>query len=218
MTWWHKAALATVPVVGACLCLLLFQASALVERVDRDEGTFAAQIQQALTTVNAECGPVTHCGTLAEVDKTLTHTSDLIVQTQLAVRRADQVSQTEAALLPVWNQRITGTLNGIDTAVGDFDGNQNKLTAAALPVFQQTEKTVADADLVVTSPYITRSLQDLSVGAKAGADSAAQIDATLTDIRVKADELAHPPKKKLGFWGSIWLGAQAIHKLSPPLF
>lgn len=218
MTWWHKAALATVPVVGACLCLLLFQVSSLVERVDRDEGTFAAQIQQALTTVNAECGATTHCGTLAEVDKTLTHTSDLIVQTQLAVRHADGVSQTEAALLPVWNQRITGTLNGVDTAVGDLDANQNKLTAAALPVFQQTEKTVADADQLVSSPYVVESLRNLDTSTAAMSEATRHADAVAGDIQFEADKLAHPPKKKLGFWGSIWLGAQAIHKLSPPLF
>lgn len=218
MTWWHKAALGTIPVVGIFVCVLLFQASALVERANRDEGTLAAGLQTALETINAECGVSSHCGTLAEVDKTLTHTSDLIVQTQIAVRHADQVSQTEAKMLPEWNRRITGTLDGIDTAVGDLNANQSKLVAATLPILSDADQTVKHLDELVASPYIVESLHNIDTSTAAIADSAKHADAVAGDIQFEADKLAHPAKKKLGFWGGIWAGAQVIHKLSPPLF
>lgn len=218
MTWWHKIALGTVPVVGIFACLLLFQASSFIERADRDEGSVAAQVQQAFATINAECGVAVHCGTLAEIDKTLTHTSDLIVQTQLAVRHADAVSQTEAKMLPEWNRRITETLDGIDTAVGDLDDSQNKLTASLVPILNDTDATVRHADELVSSKYVQESLRNIDASTAAIADSAKHADAVAGDIQFVADKLAHPAKKKIGFWSGIWAGAQVIHKLSPPLF
>lgn len=40
----------------------------------------------------------------------------------------------------------------------------------------------------------------------------------LQDGADETHKLVHPDKKKLGFWGAIWVGAQVVHKLSPPLF
>lgn len=218
MTWWHKLALGTVPVVGVFLCLLLFQTSALVEKSSRDEASITIGLQTALDTVNAECGPTTHCGTLAELDKLLVHTSDLEVQTQMLVRQGNQLTQTEAAILPEWNRRITGTLSGIDYAVGSINANQNQLTQATLPILIHADKTVVDADNLVSSPYIFESMKNIDTSTAAIAESAKQTQATLTDVREEVDKLTHPPKKKVGFWGGIWAGAQVVHKLSPPLF
>lgn len=218
MTWWHKLALGTVPVTGVFVCILLFQVSAFVDRSNKDEGRIASSVQLALDTVNAECGVTVHCGTLAELDKILVHTSDLEVQTQMLVRHGDRLTQTESAMLPEWNRRITGTLNGVDRAVGDFNGNQNKITAAVLPILQDTDQTIKHADNLVSSSYVVESLKNIDVSTASVAETTKQVSATVTDIREETDRLTHPPAKKLGFWGGVWAGAQVIHKLSPPLF
>lgn len=218
MSWWHKIALGTVPVVGAFLCILLLQTSALVERAYRDEGILALGFKTALDTLNAECGATTHCGTLAEVDKTLTHASDLIVQTQVAVKHADKVSQTEAAMLPEWNKQITTTLSGINLTVSSFDANQDRLTASLVPVLNDTDATVKHLDDLVSSKYVLESLSNIDTSTAAFAESAKQISATVTDVRQETDKLTHPTKKKMGFWGGVWAVAQIVHKVSPPLF
>lgn len=93
----------------------------------------AGGVMSALDTVNRSCstpGKIQPCGTLAEVDKVLVHASDLTVQTQIAVRHADQVSKTEAAMLPAWNARFTDTLDSVNGLTATLSGTAQAATVA----------------------------------------------------------------------------------------
>ena len=58
MTWWHKLALGTVPVVGVCLCLLLLQISAAVPQFVSDARGLSGEGVTAFRSVNTTVGSV----------------------------------------------------------------------------------------------------------------------------------------------------------------
>jgi hypothetical protein len=218
-------AIGTVPMVGLAVVLCLFQVSAIVVKVARDEGRIAVQVTAALDTVNRECAPMQACGTLAEVDKALTHGSDLIVQSQKAVRDADRVTTLEAAMLPQWNAGITQTLEHVNGMVAVAASSTQQMTAAAVPVLASVDATVKDADAatvrlnaLIASTEVTDTLQHVDAATASIADSTRQADAILTDAREEADKLAHPPKKKLTFWGVILAGGDAARHFMPSIF
>lgn len=229
MARWHdllKAlALGTVPVVGAFLALLLLQASSALVSISKDEARLAVSAGSTLDTINRKCAPAQPCGTLAEVGKLLTHTSDLVVQGQKAIRDADRVSMTEAKMLPAWNAQFTQTLANIDNTVATVDRSATELTQAAMPVLNQANTTLATAnkavahlDALETGPEIKDSLKYIAASSASIADGTKQADAILQDTREEADKFTHPPKKKLTFWGAVLATVEVVHKFEPPIF
>lgn len=81
-----------------------------------------------------------------------------------------------------------------------------------------TEATVDSLNVLVSNPAITKSLVNIETATAAGALATQHAEGILADGKEKADQYTHPSKKKLGFWGTMWVGAQVIHKVSPPLF
>lgn len=209
-------ALATVPAVGLAVVLVLVQVSSLVVKLSSDEHRMAGEALTSLTTLNRSCstpGHIQPCGTLAEVDKTLTHLSDLSIQSQKAVRDADQVAQMEMKLLPRWNASFTGTLSGINTAIATVNSTALQLTQATLPVLHHagevlstTDATVKHLDTLVQSPDVTESLKYVAASTKAIADGTAQADAILADGRKVADRYVNPPAKH--WYEKVWVVAK----------
>lgn len=229
MARWHdllKAlALGTVPVVGAFLALLLLQASSTLVSIRKDEARLAISAGSTLDTINRKCAPAQPCGTLAEVGKLLTHTSDLVVQGQKAIHDADQVSMAEAKMLPVWNAQFAQTLANIDKTVATVNSSTTELTQAALPVVKTADTTlttanaaIAHLDELATGPEIKESLKYIASSSASIADGTKQADAILQDAREEADKFTHPPKKKLTFWGAVLATVEVVHKFEPPLF
>lgn len=136
-------ALATVPVVGVCLCLLLLQLSEAVNRQSTSVTSLLGQANTALSTINRSCGSGHPCGTLAEIDKLSTHTSDLIVESQLAIHHADQVSMMESAMLPEWNRQFTTALGNVNQAALTTSTSVAQLRQHATTVLDTTNTTIA---------------------------------------------------------------------------
>jgi len=206
-------ALGTVPMVGLMIVLCLAQVSTLIVKIQRDESVIAGQAETALDTVNAKCGSAQPCGTLAEIDKTLTHSSDLIVETQMAVHHADQVSQTEAAMLPAWNAKFSETLTNANSTLATLDSGTKQLVIATTPAIADADSTIRSSnavlehfDALIASPSVTNTLQHVDTGTAAIADSSVQADAILADGRKEADKLVAPKPRHWYSW--LQTGAQ----------
>ena len=209
-------ALATVPVVGLFVVLLLLQVSSVVVKAGKDEQVVASQSIAALSTINRQCsspGNIQPCGTLAEVDKTLTDLSYLSVQSQKGVRDADRVAEMEMKLLPEWNASLTSTLEHVDVATVTINTSAKQLTAATLPVLGSTndvlssaDATVKHLDTLVQSPEVKDSLKNVAASTKSIADGTAQADAILADGRKVADRYLNPPPKR--WYEKVWVVAK----------
>lgn len=232
MTWWHKIALGTVPVVGVVLCLLLFQISAALPRIVSDihgmsgEGVVAFQsvsettksantlVQAATKRVDALTSTQTKLNTGIDL---LTHRlTDLCPAAKavgLQIHPCGLIADADKTL-----NTARGTLGQVEVAARSFDQHQSVFYQQEADLAAKTEDTVGDLDRFLKSPDIIGTLRNLNTSSAALASTANHADAVAGDIQFEADKIAHPPKKKLGIWGGIWAGAQVIHKLSPPLF
>lgn len=201
-------ALATVPVVGAFAIWILWPIRAALQQNSAGVAGLVAKANIALDAINRPCAPGP-CGLLAQTDKLEAHTSDLLIQSQIAVRHADQVSQTEAAMLPVWNAKVTTTLDSVGAVTASLAQAAHQATttlatasttiAAAQPVLTRTDATLDHLDDLVTSKVVTDTLQNVAdttkaaaVATRAAADATQQGAAILADARKGADKLAAP--------------------------
>lgn len=173
-------------------------------------GEAIGEWHKAAVEVNRPCKGKS-CGTLALTEKLLTKGGDILVTTQ---RNEDR----EAKLL---NEEVPGLMARVNMVVDQAGGTLaayqktgEALTAAAQglqPVEDNAALALAQLDNVIADPDIRATAKNL-------ASATAHGDAILGDAQIEADKIAHPPKKKLGFWASVYAGAQVVHKLSPPLF
>lgn len=206
-------ALGTIPIIGLMIVLCLAQVSMLIVQIHHDEAALASQAHDALDTVNAKCGVAQACGTLAEIDKTLTHSSDLIVQAQLAVHHADHVSLTESSMLPQWNAQISQTLANADATLATLDSSTKQLVSETGPAIADADSTLRTStavlehfDALVASSDVLATLQHVNTTTLAIAESSQQADAILTDGRKEADALVAPKPRHWYSW--IETGAQ----------
>lgn len=205
-------ALATVPLLGLLVTVLLIQASSAIQQASKDETAIALRLQVSLDTMNRDCGTpgkIQPCGTLAEIDKTLTHVSDLSIQSQVAVRDADLVARGEMKLLPLWNESLTHTLANVDAMTATINRSAGQLTDATLPVISRANDVLASTDLAVKdvqtavqNPDVSQTLHYISESSKSVADGTAQADAILVDGRKVADRYVNPPPKK--WYEKVW--------------
>lgn len=217
--------LATIPVCGGFLALLLLQMSSAIVKLGRDESRIAIEVESALDTVNRKQSPGIAGGTLVEVGELLRRTTDLETRADKTLHDADQVSMGEAKMLPVWNAQFTQTLKNVDAAVATVNNSTTELTQAALPVLNTanttlatTNEAVAHLDALATGPEIKDSLKYIAASSASIADGTKQADAILQDAREEVDKLTHPPKKKLTFWGAVLTTVEVVHKFEPPIF
>lgn len=175
---------------------------------------------QALATVNRPCAPGP-CGTLAVADKTITKVGDAIVTTQLEERAiaphtvaAVDALKGSADALTATSQAATGSFHALDGSAYALTGTLNTATttldAAKAPINAFTQDAV-DLDALLKDRAIHATLTNVEGMTDSG-------NKMLADAQWKEHQLLHPDKVKLGFWGSVWLGAKYVHQFEPPLF
>lgn len=156
--------------------------------------------------------------TLNDAHKSVLLVPKVINDTRLTLDNANKAAIDERIY---FEQEVPGLMARVNSVVDQAGGTLaayqktgEALTAAAQglqPVEDNAALALAQLDNVVADPDIRATAKNL-------ASATAHGDAILGDAQVEADKIAHPPKKKLGFWASIYAAAQVVHKLSPPLF
>jgi hypothetical protein len=214
-------ALLTVPVVGAFVCLLLFQLSGVVKLASIDESSLSMNAANLVTDADSAVKTFKTAGDTANV----------------TIRKAGITLDGASAVLktvnrPCGNGKPCGTLADVARTLNTFrltagqieiaanheDRNLATLDAQELQLFTDTHTMIGSANDLVSSPFIKASLQNIEASSASIADGTKQADAILVDARIEADKFTHPPKKKLGFWGTVLAGGDAARHFMPPLF
>ena len=121
-----------------------------------------------------------------------------------------------AAKLGTTADALTGTANG---ATQGLTALTDDLTAAkptidtAAGLVAHADSTVGDLDALLKDNAVQWHETSIHIDSMTG--SGAKM---LADAQWKEHQLLHPDKVKLGFWGSVWLGAKYVHEMMPPLF
>jgi hypothetical protein len=98
------------------------------------------------------------------------------------------------------------------TALENNISDQTTKTAEQFdPLIEQFKSNLTHLDQIETNPDLAKTFKNVD----SMTDSGQQI---LADGAYETHKLTHPDKKKLTFWGGVWLAIQAIHKVEPPLF
>jgi hypothetical protein len=113
---------------------------------------------------------------------------------------------------------VRGTSGQVEILFNHEDKNLHTLDAQEAVFFTDVHGTLTDANNLLTSPSVTNTLLNFDATSKSIADGTMQADATLTDVRLFADKLTHPPKKKLTFWTATEAGGDYAKHFMPPLF
>jgi type I site-specific restriction endonuclease len=148
-------------------------------------------------------------GTIQEANETIVRAKDLITLTQLTLYKEQaSLQKTDAAVDSLLDsvKEVANTTTSQESLIGSqtvvtLKGIQEDTVSANTELQSLDKATVSVNQTVIDTDNTIKSL-----------------DATATDLQEEVHKLTHPTKKKLGFWGTIWAGAQVIHKLSPPLF
>jgi hypothetical protein len=156
--------------------------------------------------------------TLNDLHKSALLIPKVIHDTRLTLDNANKAAIDERIYfeqeVPGLMARVNLTVDQISSTLATYQKTGEALTAATQglqPVEDNAALDLAQFDNLLSDP-------DIKAAAKNIASSTGHADAILADAQVEADKIAHPPKKKLGFWASVYAGAQVVHKLSPPLF
>lgn len=213
-----KAILATLSgialVAFTYLCITVAQAvhtnSAHVARILMDSDQTISRVNTTLEKINGKNG------LLQESAKTVVRARDLITDSQILIFNENKVLADQ-------NKAITSTLNSIDSAVHNAAIDETTLSTSTVQTLATATNTLVDvqADVVSANETVkaltttTQSANQTVIDADATVQS---LHATAVDLQDEVHKLTHPTKKKLGFWGTVWAGAQIVHKLSPPLF
>ncbi len=210
--------------LGVCLiaaaCLVGWAAWRWGESAPGPTGAIVEGVAQVLAAVNRPCAPGP-CGTLAVADKTITKVGDAIVTTQLQERAiaphtlaAVDALKGSANALTATSQAATGSFRALDGSAyaltGTLHAATDTLHAAKAPIDAFTTDAV-DLDAILKDRAIHETLTNIAGMTDSG-------NKMLADAQWKEHQLLHPDKVKLGFWGSVWLGAKYVHQFEPPLF
>lgn len=225
MTWWHKVALGTVPVVGVALCLLIFQIGADADKITADVHGLSGPSVQVLQATTAAADSITSLTASAtkRVDAFSVTQTKLNTGIDLLTHRlTDLCSEPQGCgLIPDASRTLNtarGTLGRVEVAADSFDKHQSVFYTQEAALSVGAKKTFTDLDSFVTNPDLAASFHNLNTASLSLSDSAHNIDGLTADGRTWVHQELFPTKKKLGFWGSVWVGAQTVHKVSPPLF
>jgi hypothetical protein len=166
--------------------------------------------------------------TLTKLNLELDEAHRLTLEAGLTAMEARKASAKESSYLDRWNSQLSATMTdaqGVMVQTSEtLAAMQGTVTALQAPITQATatlqaaqrstealQPIMAHLDTLVTNPQIADTIAQTDTTMK-------HIDVVTGDLQFEADKLIHPPKKKLGFWGSIWAGVQVAHKFEPPLF
>lgn len=163
--------------------------------------------------------------TVNDAHKSVLLVPKVINDTRLTLDNANKAAIDERMY---FEQEVPGLMARVNVVVDQsketlaaYQKTGEALTAAARglqPVEDNAALSLAQLDNLVADPDVKATLANIAATSAATADSAKHADGIMADVHEEADKIVHPPKKKLGFWGSIYAGAQAVHKFEPPLF
>lgn len=179
--------------------------------------TNLSQLSLTLQQVNRPCGTkikdlTIPCGTLATVNKTVVKIGDAVVTTQEQERAIaphtiaamDNLNQAASSIAEMADAG-TQTLHGASLAFSTM----NDSIASTKPLIEDSDAMVKQYSLA--APGVIDTSRNVSRMTDSGAKM-------LADAQEKEHELLHPAKKKLGFWGGVWVGLTYVHRLMPPIF
>ena len=139
---------------------------------------------------------------------------------------ARKASSLELKYLPEWNKQITATIGNVNHTVSALQGTANAasqtLHGASLDLSTLNDSIAATKPLIEAGTATVKHYDAMAPTLSATAANVQRMTAAgariTKDAADEADKLAHPPKKKLGFWGSVWVGMQYVHKMMPSIF
>ncbi len=179
-----------------------------------------SKLNAALDTINRPCGGGHPCGTLANADKAMVKVGDILVTSQYQEKDVALAAEHDMAAVDGLAAHLNGTADALTgTANGATESlraatvtiqTANESIAAAKPLLVDADAAVKSANAQINSPYIADFEKHVDGMSASG-------DLMLADAAWKTHRLLHPDKVKLGFWGTIWAGAQYIKSLEPPI-
>ena len=162
-----------------------------------------SKLNAALDTINRPCGGGHPCGTLANADKAMVKVGDILVTSQYQEKDVALAAEHDMGAVDGLAAHLNGTADALT-------GTANGAIAAAKPLLVDADTAIRSANTQINNPYIADFEKHVD-GMSASGDS------MLADAAWKTHQLLHPDRVKLGFWGTIWAGAQYIKSLEPPI-
>jgi hypothetical protein len=183
-------AIGTVPLVGLCMCLLLLQVSAAVERASQDEVRIAAGATTALRLVNQPCAAKGGgCGTLAQATELLSEGTNVAGAANVTLGSANRVLQTVNAgakqTLATVNQpcgggKPCGTLADVAKTLNTVRGTFGQVEIAANR-FDQHDGALYEQETALYG------------SARTAIDGLAPVESSLTKTTLDFDALVRDP-------------------------
>jgi hypothetical protein len=227
-------ALCVVIAVGICLCDLIGHVRAAVDQLCSDESVIARGVVTSIARVNRPCegsgqDKADNCGTLALAGQVMVNAGDLVKQSQGVERKeslvldrdlpqlfakanvgVDRFSSAAAELQPLLRETTarTAALAPIETNAASLLAH---VDAGADPLLDKAALALDDLHQLTANPDIQLTLGNVRSMTASGAG-------ILQDGKDEADKLAHPPKRKLGFWAGVLAGGDAARHFMPPIF
>lgn len=168
------------------------------------------KVNTTLDKVNGKNGTVEQLNTaLNDVRRIVAHSDRLLTKQEQSVDK--------------WNSQIGDTLTNLNetlisvkTTSDVTAASEVRVTAATTQAIQGVQPVLSNAVELEKAANVT--LVESTKTTQATTELILSLKATAVDLQDEVHKLTHPTKKKLGFWGTIYAGAQIVHKLSPPLF
>lgn len=172
-----------------------------------------AKLNQTLDIINRPCGNGHPCGTLANADKAMVKVGDILVTSQLQEKDVAAAAEHNMGSVDQLASHLNQTADALTGTASAATGSLRAATVdlqTAQPLITDSDVLVKSANAQINSPYIA-DFEKHADGMSASGDS------MLADAAWKTHRLLHPDKVKLGFWGTLWAGAQYIKSLEPPI-
>ena len=182
------------------------------------------RVGKTIDAVNAEIASIS--GTQVKLNGDLDEVHRLILEAGLTAMEARKASSLELKYLPEWNQQITATIGNVNHTVSALQGTaraaSQTLHGASLDLSAMNDSIAATKPLIEAGTATVKHYDAMAPTLSATAANVQRMTADgariTKDAADEADKLAHPKKKKLGFWGGFWVGMQYVHKLMPSIF
>lgn len=203
--------------------VLLIAATSLIGVAAWQGFLLAGDVRTTVASANAALAHLnSSTGTIAETDKLLLALKSTTVHVDMAARHEDQQlgtldtqeRQVFADLHATMSTADTTLASLTETAQGVTGSIQtaNATIAGLQPLEKAATQSVLHLDAVISDPAIPATLEN---AVKITSDAVR----ITTDAADEADKLAHPPLKKMGFWGSIDAALLYFHShIAPPIF
>jgi hypothetical protein len=214
----HAATISLCIVVAVCAGLLTWQGMKALRIVNQPKSGTLAMLN----------------GTILQGRLTIDAMNHVAIHEQNQLGTLDEYiaglyNQTTATLtaLQTIPGHVNGTLNGLTTTAGAATDSLHMLSAHTTTAVDTANTTLGDLDAAIKlhSAQLATSEADFDAVLKPIPAIEANVQnmtfsgaGILQNGKDETDKLVHPNKKKLGFWGSVYAGANVVHKFEPPIF